>query len=110
MFLRFSPYFETFTNQKDFSFYEDHFVEFLKTDSTVTISLALYCCHGNMVPIQWMGFSSWAYRIALPVKNTYLWKQQTDLTTGYEHKISHANLARNVSYYWQQTQKSSETW
>lgn len=82
MFLRFSSYFETFTNQQDFSFYEAHFVEFHKTGSTVIISLALYCCHGNVVPIQWMGFSSWAYRIALPVKNTSIWKQQTDLTTG----------------------------
>lgn len=82
MFLRFSSYFETFTNQQDFSFYEAHFVGFHKTGSTVIISLALYCCHGNVVPIEWMGFSSWAYRIALPVKNTSIWKQQTDLTTG----------------------------
>lgn len=79
MVIRFLSCFETFSNQQDSSFYEAHFVEFHKQGSTVTISLALYCCHGNVVPIQLMGFSSWAYyRIAVLVKDTSIWKQQTD--------------------------------
>lgn len=80
MVIRLLSCFETSTKQQDFSFYEAHFVEFHKQGSTVTISLGLYCCHSNVVPIQLMGFSSWAYyRIAFPVKDTSIWKQQTDL-------------------------------
>lgn len=84
MVIRFLSCFETFTNQQDSSFYGARFVEFHKQGSTVTISLALYCCHGNVVPIQLMGFSSWAYyRIALPVKDTSIWKRKQTLSSEY---------------------------
>lgn len=103
--------FETFSHQQDSSFYEAHFVAFHKQGSTVTISLALYCCHSNAVPIQLMGFSSWAYyRTAPLVKDASIWIQQTDLIVWILAQIaSYANLDSNISHFWHQTQKSSDT-
>lgn len=58
-----------------------------------------------------MGFSSWAYyRTALLVKDTSIWVHQTDLIVWILAQIaSYANLDSNISHFWHQTQKSSDT-